>query len=763
MMKRTKTLVSVVCMAILCTSCQGADATDSEVVRRHAAVARRAAGESMVLLKNDGVLPLAKGSSVALFGNFDEYHPGGGGSSCVKPVRTVTVPQGLEEAGFKIDPASRDTAIFVIARKASESSDCPDEAFELSAGERVALDGVKAAGFRRIVVVCNCGNALNLASLEADSDVGAILWTWFPGGEGGAAVGDILSGAVNPSGRLAATFARRVGDYPSDAGFRDSRWFVPYEDDIFVGYRYFETIPGAKDKVVYPFGHGLSYTTWKVSDEGWRMGDGNVEVNVKVTNTGKVAGRHSVLVYTGIEGGRAEHPARELRAFAKTRLLAPGESEVLAATFPVSDLAFFDDGEQGTGNEERGTVGCWVVDGGKYTVYVGGSVGDARKIGSFALEGNVLAAPGLKLQSARLARRLRGDGTYAVSPVAYQGHLEPAHEPEVRTNETSDIKFTLRDVAEGRTTLDAFLDQMSLQEMLRLCIGHPGNPPYPLSTGAIGDLAEYGVTPAQTCDGPAGIRRTSVSTYFPCAALLASSFDPMLLKEIGGVVGAEAADGNYDLLLAPGLCIHRHPLCGRNFEYFSEDPFVAGVCATAYVEGVQKNGVGATIKHFAGNNRETARRIEKDVVSERAFREIYLRGFERAVKESRPWAVMTAYNGVNGYNTSEHYGLLTGILRGEWGFEGLTISDWKTTVPLWREIAAGNDGKMPFEFEHTNMTFAPEGDGVREAVCAYGWGYLSAAKVRESARRVVELVLKSATFRKRLAEASSSDVGSLPR
>ena len=737
-MTRTGTLLSAA--AILPFFAAATPDLDAETVQRHAAVARRAAAEGMVLLKNDGTLPLAQGSAVALFGGFETYRPGGGGSSNVKPIRTVSIPQGLEEAGFRIDPESRETAVLVIERKSSEGSDRPDESFMLSDDETKALAEIKAAGFKKTVVVCNMGNPMDFGPLEGDPSVGAVLFAWYPGGEGGAAVGDILSGKVNPSGRLASTFARRAADYSSDPGFRDSRWFVPYEEDVFVGYRYFETIPGAKDKVVYPFGHGLSYTTWKVEPIASPAQNGDsVAVKVHVANTGSVPGRRSVLCYTSQRGGKAEHPAMELRAFAKTSLLAPGAAEELVLSFPKSDLAYFDD------EGASGKIGSWVVDSGIYTVLVGGSVRDVAEAASFEVpEQIVLSTPGFKLQADRLARRLRADGSYTAVPLVYPGHVEPAEKAEINTNAPGEAKVSLFDVADGKATLDELLDQMSLQEMLHLLFGHPKHDPS--GTGSIGDFAKYGISAAQTCDGPAGVRRATPSTYFPCAALLACAFDTALLHEIGDVIGAEAAEVDFDILLAPGLCIHRHPLCGRNFEYFSEDPFVAGACAAAYVKGVQKNGVGATIKHFAGNGRELTRKTELDIVSERAFREIYLRGFERAVREADPWAIMTSYNGLNGYNAGEHYGLLTGILRDEWGYRGLTMTDWATTVPMWREIGAGNDVKMPNEFEDTTNKFAADGDGIKEAVRAYDRNYLSVAKVRESARRVCELVMKTRRF-----------------
>ena len=702
-------------------------------------LSRRAAADGLVLLKNNGALPLAKGSSVALFGDVDGLKPGGGGSSGVNAIRRVTLAEGLAEAGFKIDPESRETAVFAVFRDALEGEDAADADYEMTAAELATLAEIKAAGFKRIIAVAGGGHVFNLAPLAGDDAVDSILWAWYPGGEGGAAIGDVISGMVNPSGRLAETIAKKVDDYPSHRGWRESRWYVPYEEGIFVGYRYFETIPGAAGKVVYSFGHGLSYTTFTLSDATFERSGDSCTATLRVTNTGSLPGKHSVLCYTSQEGGRAEHPALELRAFAKTRLLAPGESQSLSLSFDIRDLAFFDD------DETSPTLGSWVLDKGRYTILLGGSVRDATEAGAFNVpEECVLSSPGLKLQADRLARRLSADGSYKTLNTAYPGHVEEPVPVPVRTNAVDTVAVTLSDVADGKATLDELLDGMSLQEMLHLLFGHLREDP--CGTGSIGALEKFGIPAVQTCDGPAGVRREAPSTFFPCAALLACTFDAPLIREIGEAIGTEAAEAGFDLLLAPGMCIHRHPLCGRNFEYFSEDPLVSGVAASAYVAGVQSRGVGATLKHFAGNGRETTRRIEKDVVCERAFREIYLRGFERAVKTAGPWAIMTAYNGVNGYNSGENYGLVTGILRDEWGYTGLAITDWLTTIPMWREIGAGNDVKMPKDIEDTNRNMLKRGDAVEEALFAYNRAYLSLSRVRESAKRVCELVMKSRRF-----------------
>jgi beta-glucosidase len=701
-----------------------------------AALSRRAATEGIVLLKNDGTLPLNEGDRVAVFDLSGKYRSGGGGSSNVKPVRIVDIPSGLADAGLQVDSQSRETAVLVVGRASAESADAADKAFGLSPKERKTLDEIKAGGFRRIAVVCNCGHAIDLGPLARDPAIGAILWAWFPGGEGGAAIGDILTGKVNPSGRLASTFAGRVEDYPSNAKWRDSLYYVPYEEDVFVGYRYFETIPGAKEKVVYPFGHGLSYTSFSLEVlENLEVLD-QLEIKVKVENTGKVAGKRSVLCYTSQKGGAAEHPSIELRAFAKTRLLQPGESEELMLSFEKRDLAYFDD--EGT----SGHPGAWVLDKGEYTVLVGGSVRDVKKVASFKMEKEVvLSTPGFKLQTDRLARRLRADGSYSETPVVYQGVTGKLKKNGFQDKAVETPTVTLFDVADGRATLDELLDQMTLQELLHLCYGHEKQDK--AATGSIGALEKFGISAAQTCDGPAGVRRELPATYFPCAALLACAFDTALVEAIGERIGAEAAEADFDILLAPGLCIHRHPLCGRNFEYFSEDPVVSGRCAASYVRGVQNQGVGATIKHFAANNRETGRRVELNIISERAFREIYLRGFERAIKESAPWAVMSSYNGSNGFNSSVSHGLVTGILREEWGFEGVVMTDWHTSVPMWREIAAGNDVKMPDEHEMTLRANEGLSAAVKAVVVR---DVLSVVQIRQSARRVCELVMKTRRF-----------------
>ncbi len=723
-----------------------------EIAARHRTVARRSAAEGIVLLQNNGALPLAKGSEIALFGEWKDYKTGGGGSSRVKPSRTVGFAEGLAEAGFTVNPSNRVNAVYVMFRKSGENRDMPRESYSVSGKERAEIAALRKQGFKNIVLIVNGGVLPNIRPLVASGLVDSALFTWYPGQEGCAAIGDILCGDANPSGRLACTVANALEDIPSDSSFMASPDYVPYEEDIYVGYRYFETVPGAKDKVAYPFGHGLSYTEWKIENAECNVEGSRVAAAVRVTNTGKTAGRRSVLYYTSQTGGLAEHPALELRAFAKTRLLEPGESETVAVSFEKSDLASFDD------EGWSGKQGSWVIDRGRYTVYAGGSVRDVMEAGSFDVaEAQILCTPGVKSSPDTLARRLRADGSGLARNVDYCGRKGIEWRGKNDYPKETKGELTLFDVAAGKTTMDAFLDQFSLADLLKLTHGHPALAAG--GTGSIGGgLDEYGILGAQTCDGPCGVRRALPSTAFPCAALVACSFDKELARDIGRVIGEEAADVDFDLLLAPGLCIHRHPLCGRNFEYFSEDPYVAGAMASAYVQGVQSTGVGATLKHFCCNNRETNRRLASAVVSERALREIYLRGFERAVKEAKPWAIMTSYNHINGLAASAHPGILKGILRDEWGFDGVTMTDWYTSQPMWRELNSGNDVKMSHDLElFTDKSTWRTGLGERNAFAAYtaenaAFVYLYRESVRDSARRVCELVMKSRRFKKRLGE-----------
>ena len=696
----------------------------------HAELSRRVCAEGFVLLKNDGALPLAAGSRVAVFGPATgEWLSCGGMSARVNPHYVIDVPEGLRLGGFAVDPSSRETAVLVITRTCGRGGEPDLGAYELKDSERRQLADVKAAGFRRIVVILNTGVAVATRELAADPAVSAVLQVGFAGMEGGRAVADILSGAVNPSGRLVQTLANRATDYPADANWQEAIGYVPYEDDIFVGYRYFETIPGASGKVTYPFGYGLSYTTFERTEPAL-VRDGNIcRVSVTVRNAGKRSGRHSELVYTSLKGGRAEHPARELRAFAKTRLLEPGESERLEMAFDSRQLAYFDD----TG--VSGRIGSWAIDGGTYTVWIGGDVRDVVPAGSFAVESEILSTPGFKLDPARLARRLHADGTYETTPVVYGDRNGPVR-PAAYPTETPHARILLADVACGKATLDAFIDQLSVDDIVALLTGHPNLNDY-CDTCSFGVLEKYGSCGVQTADGPLGVRIDGVpTTQFPGTDVLAATFDVSLAEACGRVLGVEARRNGIDVMLAPGVNLNRHPVCARNFEFMGEDPCLAGRMAAGVIRGIQKEGVAATIKHFAADNRVNACLEYMSVISERAAREIYFKPFEIGVKEAKPACVMTAYNGLNGRFAGANWGALEGILRGEWGFGGLVMTDWGAHSQLWAEISSGNDVKMP-----------DDDGGAARFRKMLKTGVVDPKKVRASVRRTLELVMASPRFR----------------
>ena len=726
--------------------------TSSIRAAERAAIARRAAAESIVLLKNEhATLPLPAGASLRVVGP-DGWRYCGEGSAVVSCDRVATVAEGLAEAGFRVADNATDAAVLVVSRYSREGQDAkPEDAF-LSEAEKAELARFQAEGIGRVAVVLNLGCGFDAAPLAADPAVGAVLHAWFPGQEGGRAVADVLSGAVNPGGRLAATLGN-PHDWPSDASLMSSSHVVPYVEDVFVGYRWFETVPGESAKAAYPFGHGLSYTAFDAQVEGLDIpdvsdspGDRRVSLRIRVTNTGAVAGRYSALLYSGVTGGEADHPARELRAYAKTRLLGPGESETLALSFAAADLAYFAD--------EGSFAGSWVIDSGDYALYLGGSAREAAQIAAFRVEEpRIVSSPGLKLNPAALPKRFHADGGADTAPVAADG---PAYKPEdceappaanalryPQPTFAGPRPHTLFDVARGELALDDFVAQLPREEQARLCFGNPIlHPSYNKCIGGTAPrLGLTGVVPANACQGVQ--KRIGPATCFPCSALVACSFDDALAEEVAAGIGSECAEADVDILLGPGLDIHRHPSCGRNFEYFSEDPLVSGRMAAAYVRGLRRNGTLACLKHFACNDREYFRDHYSSVVSERALREIHLRGFEIAVKESAPASIMTAYNRVNGRRSGVFHGLLQGVLRDEWGWDGVVVSDCGAKSLPWEEVAAGAD-------VHLNGA-PPDPDTMDLFRHVFQYKVVPPRYFRATVRRVLGLVMKSRRFKEWMA------------
>lgn len=754
----------------------------------HRALARRAAADGMVLLKNEGgLLPLQKGAKIAVFGKAQvDYVKGGGGSgdTTVSYVRNVVDGLTEKEAEGKVqcfqpltafyqadveaqrklgkDPgrtvepalpqslvdearAFTDTAILTICRFSGEGSDRTGEAYDgdyfLSHEEEAMVKQVLAA-FPHAAVVLNTGGMMDTLWFRNDPRVGAALLAWQGGMEGGSAIADVLCGDVCPSGHLADTFAVNFAAYPSSEGFNESEDYVAYEDDVYVGYRYFETIPGAAEKVCYPFGFGLSYTTFALSGVTMREESGDVlSLAAVVTNTGKVAGRQVVQVYACAPQGQLGKPARVLTGFAKTKLLIPGESQQVRIAFPVYAMASYDD----LGKVQRS---AYVLEKGAYIFYCGDDVRNAKQVDFTytVAQDRVVQQLSAKCQPHDLKRRLRADGGYEQMPDAepskprddkefpFDGQMPVEwRESNPYSAWAAPVRPQLREVAEGKRTLDELISEMTDEQLVHLLGGQPNRGV--ANTFGFGNLPIFGIPNVMTADGPAGLRVAPGvgvhTTAFPCACLLACTWDPELTWEIGRASAEEVLENGIGVWLAPAINIHRSPLCGRNFEYYSEDPLLTGKMAASLIRGVQSMKVAVSLKHFCCNNKETNRRECDSRLSERALREIYLRAFEICVKEADPWTIMSSYNPMNGVRTSENRELLTDILRKEWGFSGFVTTDWYTHGEQWREIAAGNDLKMGCgSDEHT--------------LCMLHEGKLKREDVVESVKRILSVILRLA-------------------
>lgn len=616
--------------------------------------------------------------------------------------------------------------------------------FYLSDAERRMVEQVQKH-FAHVVVVLNVGGMADTLWFKDNPQIDAALLAWQGGMEGGLAAADILVGDVNPSGKLVDTFAARLEDYPSTEGFHESLDYVEYTDDIFVGYRYFETIPQAAEKVNYPFGYGLSYTDFEIEPKQAFCRGGQIVVDASVTNTGKRSGKEVLQLYVSAPQGKLGKPAKELKAFAKTRLLASGETQLVRLQVPVENLASYDD----CGKIQKG---AWVLEQGSYEWFLGNSVREAIRL-SYQYENDrdlVVALPGSKCAPAMLTKRMQADGTWEMlktqpellPDLSYDKEFEDPYAPETVAIPKRRLEFgtdgeghgsviILEDVYDKTASMDAFIEQLTDEQLARMLGGQPNTGV--ANTFGMGNLPQYGVPNVMTEDGPAGVRINAEcgvnTTAFPCATLLACTWDEELVASIGVAGALEAKENNMGIWLTPAINIHRSPLCGRNFEYYSEDPLVAGKMGAAMVRGIQSQKIAASAKHFACNNKETNRRNSDSRVSERALREIYLKGFEIVVKEADPWTIMTSYNVINGHRSSECKELLTGILRDEWGFRGMVTTDWWNLASQPKEIKAGNDVKMGYGHPELIIEALKNGEITR-------------ADVELCVKRVLEMILK---------------------
>ena len=792
---------------------KNSEITPSETA--HMNLVRELGSECVVILKNDGILPLGNAGRIALYGNGARHtEKGGTGSGDVNSRFVVSFFDGLVEAGFDIVTGSWldrfdrdleqytkdylkmihdyaeakhiveemalfdnpfgvmaqpevtdadladgcDTAIFVIARAAGEGKDRLNERgdYYLTESEEANLKKI-ASFYKDTIVIINSGGIIDTAVINSISGVSAILTVSQLGNIGGNIIADCLIGKTTPSGKLTDTWAKRYEDYPGAEEFSTDPDNEFYREGIYVGYRYFDSF-GIEP--MYPFGYGLSYTTFEHRVTDTNLNGEKVEISVEVTNTGdKYSGKEVIQAYCSAPSGKIDKPFKVLAAYGKTGLLAPGAKEVITLKFKMSYVSSFDprtnsnileDGDYliRVGSDSASTSVVAVVE-----VSDDITVAAYRSLFKLDHELKELTNPGKGKELHEIADSMQKSKakhlildktsitTFTAEYCDERDLLEDGHKGEV---------LTLDDVIKGKATLEELVAQLTPAEMASLCVGaYEGaikddtlvGSQALMVPGAAAETTKRFVNTRKIpslvlADGPAGLRLKphfkvypdgnlvpggdvfglsyrdfpaelpdGCSDYYqyctaiPIASALAQTWNPDLISQLGEMVGKEMVEYNVHLWLAPGMNIHRNPLCGRNFEYYSEDPLISGKCAAAMTVGVQKNDrCGTTIKHFAANNQEDNRLFSNSIVSQKTLREIYLKGFEICIKESAPLSIMTSYNLINGTHTANNYDLIQSVLRDEWGFEGVVMTDWCTT----QDVAADKGFGKPGEYHESS-------------------------------------------------------------
>ena len=686
---------------------------------------RAAAAEGAVLLKNDGVLPYSKEKVISVFGRvqYDYFATGYGSGGDVRKPYVVNLIDGLKaceelnvndelaeiykawatknviDHGYwahwprsypemplteKIVDDARaksEEAIVVLGRSAGEDRENALEkgSYYLTDEEHDMISKI-ASKFDSITLLLNIGSVIDMSFVEEFKDkIKAIMIVWQGGMESGNAIADLLSGKVSPSGRLADTIAKSYEDYPCANCF-GAKEYNNYVEDIYVGYRYFETFK--KDKVEYPFGYGLSYSKFTQEVAIVEEHDSSLRFSIKVKNIGNFKAKDVVQVYLQKPNAPIDNPYRQLVGFAKTKELAPNEVETVSIEVPYDLMTMYD---------EIGLTGfksSYVIEKGDYIFSIGENVRDAKDAYKITKKADECVQTLSEVMAPKYAfnRIKNNNGKVEMVPVNtvtinLRGLIDSRKPEDIPLS--VDRGFKLKDVKEGKVSMEDFVAQLSIDELEAITrgdytmdspLGAPGN------AGAIGgvlpSLREKGIPAIITTDGPSGIRLYTSCSLIPIGTLLACTFNTPLVTELHKKLGWEMVDRGSDILLSPGMNIHRSPLCGRNFEYFSEDPFLTGKMAASVTNGIQSQGVGTCPKHFACNNQETKRTTTDSRLSQRALREIYLKGFEICIKESNPRSIMTSYNKINGVWNHYNFELCDTVLRCEWKYKGLVMTDW---------------------------------------------------------------------------------------
>jgi len=743
----------------------------------------QAAVEGAVLLKNEGMLPLKKGERVALFGReqFEYLKSGSGSGGDVRapyvtnlhdelegkvqideevssfyhdfiqknpfnwnggwPAPSVQVqPKIPEELVEKAAKRSR-KAVVVLSRAFGEGFDMKAEkgGFFLSEEEEDCLKKVSAR-FSSVAVLLNLGNPIDLGFMDR-YPVNALMILWYGGQEGGRAGASLLLGEDNPSGKLPITLTHSLEDV-SHVPFGDGKRNI-HGEDIYVGYRYFETF--APEKVRYPFGFGLSYTNFEISFQKAIWGEDDLSVAASLKNVGTSAGKEAVELYAELPHEELGEPSRVLVAFQKSKLLAPGEEESIVLHAPKRNFAVFDE------RDDSPFAHSFVLPKGLYTLYLGSDVRSARKVDSFRLEETELYQKCTSALRPQFSFRvLDREGTRLVET----GPRMRLPQAKKSLPDTGEKGISFADVAEGKKSVEEFAAQFEAKELGLLLTGEGWSSPkgsVPGSAAVIGGaeepFASKGVKIVTMCDGPSGLRDQDGLSHvsLPAGICLSASFNPDLIDGLAETVTPELKKAGVDILLGPGTNIIRHPLCGRNFEYFSEDPYLSGTMAATYIRDFEKRGISACVKHFAVNLQENERIGENEVLSERALREIYLRPFEMAKDTGLLDSVMTSFNRINGVSSGSNAELINGVLRGEWGFQGLVMTDWGTFLDDFdspsRPFSDNNIAAMVRAGGDVYMEKETAQIGRDEMMKSYP-AFLSEEQIRQAACHVLRLIAK---------------------
>ncbi len=753
MKKTLKSIAAILMAAVVFCGSLGIIASavsgniDPAIIAETSRVAVNIEREGIVLLKNDGGVLPAKGKKLNIFGVCSSFpYIGGTGSGCTTSDNPVYLYDTLDRAGVEYNKELRklyeanggksdlpyvdhtiinnlvnlallkntidemnpkkltdkimknakafsDTAVILIGRTGTEGGDMGKDTLTLSDNEKAMVKKVCGA-FKDVIVIFNTGNIMEMGWLEEYDSIKAALAVWIPGEFGFEGVVDVLTGKVNPSGRLNDTIPYKIADCPSSENFgsysfKDSDGhYVEYREGIYVGYRYFETM--AKDKVQFPFGYGLSYTTFTQQIVSHSADGNKISLSVKVTNTGKTAGKDTIQVYYSApyKKGGIEKSSIVLGAFAKSKLLEPGKSQTVNISFPTRDMASYDyknrqayvlekgDYKIILGKNARESFGSFTYSAGSDVVYNKDAVTGTKikNLFGFAYSGFTVLS-----RSNPEATYPKSEARSVTAEIKNADNLpEPVKEGKAPLHSVKyDKTIKLRDVYNDKSLWDIFLNQFTLEEMYEL-VAHGGYQ-------TVG-VERLGVPATMDDDGPASVKGrngtvfSDSGTAYPCETCVACTFNTELAEKMGEGAAKEAENMGTDVWYAPGVNIHRNPRGGRNYEYYSEDPLVSGKIAAAVIRGCNKVGLVTTIKHFALNEQETHRNGVTTWADEQTLREIYLRAFEIAIKETQPKGVMSAYNRVGPYWCGGCSALLKKLLRKEWGFDGFVVSDYSSNL-----------------------------------------------------------------------------------